>query len=100
MKIQTSLRHPNVLRLFGWFHDEERIFFILEYAHGGELYKELRKSGHLSERQAATVISIYSSSCMFMCVYTTVRLCKNILLRLKCEINCDLILNFLCTKGN
>ncbi|XP_022897190.1 serine/threonine-protein kinase Aurora-3 [Olea europaea var. sylvestris] len=57
MKIQTSLRHPNVLRLFGWFHDEERIFFILEYAHGGELYKELRKSGHLSERQAATYIA-------------------------------------------
>ncbi|KAL2514988.1 Serine/threonine-protein kinase Aurora-3 [Forsythia ovata] len=57
MEIQTSLRHPNVLRLHGWFHDAERIFFILEYAHGGELYKELRKSGHLSERQAATYIA-------------------------------------------
>ncbi|KAK6162407.1 hypothetical protein DH2020_002248 [Rehmannia glutinosa] len=45
MEIQTGLRHPNVLRLYGWFHDAERIFLILEYAHGGELYKELRKSG-------------------------------------------------------
>ncbi|KAL6495426.1 Serine/threonine-protein kinase Aurora-3 [Orobanche gracilis] len=57
MEIQTSLRHPNVLRLYGWFHDAERIFLILEYAHGGELYRELRKSGHLSEKQAATYIS-------------------------------------------
>lgn len=58
MEIQTSLRHPNVLRLFGWFHDSERIFLILEYAHGGELYGELRKNGHFSEKQAATVIQI------------------------------------------
>ncbi|GMN43039.1 hypothetical protein TIFTF001_012228 [Ficus carica] len=56
MEIQTSLRHPNVLRLYGWFHDEDRIFLILEYAHGGELYGELRKSGHFSEKQAATYI--------------------------------------------
>ncbi|KAL0379633.1 UNVERIFIED_CONTAM: Serine/threonine-protein kinase Aurora-3 [Sesamum angustifolium] len=57
MEIQTGLRHPNVLRLYGWFHDAERIFLILEYAHGGELYRQLRKLGHLSERQAATYIA-------------------------------------------
>ncbi|XP_073309731.1 serine/threonine-protein kinase Aurora-3 isoform X3 [Primulina huaijiensis] len=57
MEIQISLRHPNVLRLYGWFHDDERIFLILEYAHGGELYKELRKSNLLAERQAATYIA-------------------------------------------
>ncbi|CAH9115061.1 unnamed protein product [Cuscuta europaea] len=54
MEIQNSLRHPNILRLYGWFHDDERIFLILEYAHGGELYKELRKSGTFSAEQAAT----------------------------------------------
>ncbi|KAF9589302.1 hypothetical protein IFM89_022372 [Coptis chinensis] len=53
MEIQSS-HHPNVLRLFGWFHDAERIFLILEYAHRGELYKVLSKCGHLSENQAAT----------------------------------------------
>lgn len=55
MEIQMSLRHPNVLRLYGWFHDDDRIFLILEYAFGGELYKKLRRLGHLSEKQAATV---------------------------------------------
>ncbi|GMH22506.1 hypothetical protein Nepgr_024349 [Nepenthes gracilis] len=57
MEIQMSLRHPNILRLYGWFHDEERIFLILEFAFGGELYKELRKHGHLTENQAATYIA-------------------------------------------
>ncbi|XP_009795403.1 serine/threonine-protein kinase Aurora-3-like isoform X2 [Nicotiana tabacum] len=57
MEIQTSLRHPNVLRLYGWFHDEERIYLILEYAHRGELYRELRKTGRLPEKQAATYIA-------------------------------------------
>ncbi|KAI9070751.1 hypothetical protein K1719_047283 [Acacia pycnantha] len=56
MEIQTSLQHPNILRLYGWFHDAERVFLILEYAHNGELFKELRKKGHLSEKQAATYI--------------------------------------------
>ncbi|GAU25136.1 hypothetical protein TSUD_363060 [Trifolium subterraneum] len=54
MEIQISLNHPNILRLYGWFDDAERVFLILEYAHNGELYKELRKRGHFSEKQAAT----------------------------------------------
>ncbi|XP_057949481.1 serine/threonine-protein kinase Aurora-3 [Malania oleifera] len=57
MQIQSSLCHPNILRLFGWFDDDERIYLILEYAHGGELYKKLRKSGRLTEGQAATYIA-------------------------------------------
>lgn len=59
MEIQSSLRHPNILRLFGWFHDDERIFLILEYAHRGELYRELRKHRRFTEQQAATVITFY-----------------------------------------
>lgn len=56
MEIQSSLRHPNILRLYGWFHDADRVFLILEYAHNGELYRELRMKGHLTENQAATVV--------------------------------------------
>ncbi|XP_010525765.1 PREDICTED: serine/threonine-protein kinase Aurora-3-like [Tarenaya hassleriana] len=57
MEIQTKLHHPNILRLYGWFHDSDRIFLILEYAHGGELYGLLKKKGNLSEKQAATYIA-------------------------------------------
>ncbi|GAU41863.1 hypothetical protein TSUD_366100 [Trifolium subterraneum] len=56
MEIQISLKHPNILSLYGWFHDSERVILILEYAHNGELYKELSKRGRFSEKQAATYI--------------------------------------------
>lgn len=35
------LRHPNILRMYGYFYDDKRIYLILEYAPKGELYKEL-----------------------------------------------------------
>jgi len=34
-------RHPNILRMYGYFYDDKRIYLILEYAPKGELYKEL-----------------------------------------------------------
>lgn len=43
IEIQSHLRHPNILRLYGYFYDETRIYLILEYAAGGELYKLLQK---------------------------------------------------------
>ncbi|WCJ22823.1 Aurora kinase [Euphorbia peplus] len=57
MEIQSTLRHPNILRMYGWFHDEERVFLILEYAHGGELYSDLKKQGYFSEKQSANYIA-------------------------------------------
>jgi hypothetical protein len=44
IEIQTHLDHENILKLYGCFWDEKRIYLILEYAPGGELYKDLKKS--------------------------------------------------------
>lgn len=41
VEIQAHLRHPNILRLYGYFHDDARVYLILEYAPNGELYKLL-----------------------------------------------------------
>ena len=40
IEIQSHLRHPNILRLFGWWHDEKKIYLVLEFAGKGELYKD------------------------------------------------------------
>ena len=32
-----------MLRLYGFFWDDKKIYLILEYAPGGELYKDLKK---------------------------------------------------------
>jgi len=56
IEIQSHMRHPHILRLFGWFHDPKKIYLILEFAAKGELYKELTSAGHLSEFRTATII--------------------------------------------
>lgn len=35
IEIQSHLRHPNILRLFGWWHDEKKIYLVLEFAGKG-----------------------------------------------------------------
>ncbi|KAF2154579.1 kinase-like protein [Myriangium duriaei CBS 260.36] len=57
IEIQSNLRHPNILRLYGHFHDSKRIFLILEFAGRGELYKHLQKAGRFSEPQTARYIA-------------------------------------------
>jgi len=44
IEIQTHLDHENILKLYGFFWDHRRIYLILEYAPGGEVYKELKRS--------------------------------------------------------
>jgi len=44
IKIHSYLNHPNIIKLYGVFHDDENVYMILEYAPGGEVYKELKAS--------------------------------------------------------
>jgi len=43
INIHSYLDHKNIISLYGFFHDDDNIYLILEYAKGGELYKELKK---------------------------------------------------------
>ena len=56
IEIQQNLRHPNILRLYGYFHDEKRIFLMLEFAGKGELYKQLSKLGCFTEKRSSRYI--------------------------------------------
>lgn len=66
VEIQSNLRHPNVLRLFGYFHDKKRIFLVLEYAGHGELYKHLRKEGKFPEWKAAQYIAQMAAALKYL----------------------------------
>ncbi|XP_071560798.1 aurora kinase C [Temnothorax nylanderi] len=59
IEIQTHLRHPNILRMYGYFYDDKRIYLILEYAPKGELYKELsnQPNKRFDEIRTATYIA-------------------------------------------
>uniref|UniRef100_A0A0R3PIX9 Aurora kinase n=1 Tax=Angiostrongylus costaricensis TaxID=334426 RepID=A0A0R3PIX9_ANGCS len=56
IEIQYHLRHPNILRLKGYFHDQQRVYIILEFADGGELYDRLKKKGKLDEPEASKYV--------------------------------------------
>lgn len=56
VEIQSHLRHPNILRLYGYFHDASRVYLILEFAPRGELYGELQRCGSFPEDRSATYI--------------------------------------------
>lgn len=48
-------RHPNILRLYGYFHDDDNVYMVLEHAPRGELYSLMRERGSLSEEETAKV---------------------------------------------
>ncbi|KAI9313296.1 kinase-like domain-containing protein [Dichotomocladium elegans] len=66
VEIQGNLRHPNILRLYGYFHDEKRVFLILEYAARGELYKVLQEKQMLPESTAAQYIAQMANALSYL----------------------------------
>src|SRR5256714_6016301 len=66
IEIQANLRHPNILRLYGHFHDSKRIFLILEFAGNGELYKLLRREARVPEWKAAQYIAQMAAALKYL----------------------------------
>lgn len=66
IEIQSHLRHPNILQLYGHFHDSKRIFLILEYASKGELYKHLQREHRFPEWKAAQYIAQMVASLQYL----------------------------------
>ncbi len=64
--VQSKLRHPNISRLHGYFHDDEQIHLIVEYAAGGELYAELKRRHHFDEPTAARYIFQIASAIEYL----------------------------------
>ncbi|KAF2836130.1 kinase-like protein [Patellaria atrata CBS 101060] len=66
IEIQSNLAHPNILRLFGHFHDSKRIFLILEFAGKGELYKHLRREQKFPEWKAAQFVAQMAAALKYL----------------------------------
>jgi aurora kinase len=66
IEIQQNLRHPNVIRLYGFFHDEKRIFLMIEFAGQGELYKQLNKHGSFTEKRSARYIDQMADALIYL----------------------------------
>jgi len=62
IEVQSHLRHPAILRLYGYFYDANRIYIILEYAAKGELYKQLQEEKKFEEEKAAKYVAQLASA--------------------------------------
>ncbi len=50
--ILATVKHPNVVRLKCSFQTKQRLYLVLEYCPGGELFFNLQESGRFGERKA------------------------------------------------
>lgn len=68
IEIQSHLRHPHILRLYGYFHDDSRIYLILEYAPKGTLFEEMKiqPQKRFDERRTAIYIKSLASALQYL----------------------------------
>jgi len=67
IEIHSHLRHPNVIRLFGYFQAAKSIYMMMEYAKGGELYKRMQAqdSHRFQEPEAAFYIQCVAKALQY-----------------------------------
>lgn len=50
--ILTQIKHPFIVNLLGTFQDDHRLFMVMEYVIGGELFSLLGNVGRLQHQNA------------------------------------------------
>lgn len=55
VKILQTLDHPNVIKLYEYFEDEENVYLVNELCTGGELFDRIIKAEYFNEEVAAKI---------------------------------------------
>ncbi|KAI5480713.1 hypothetical protein MNV49_007640 [Pseudohyphozyma bogoriensis] len=66
IEIQQALRHPNIVRLYGWFHNETDVFLMLEFGAKGELWTKLQKHKRFSDRRSSNYIQQVTEALIYL----------------------------------
>jgi len=51
-KILTEISHPFIVKLHYAFQTPEKLYFIMDYLNGGDMFYHIRKKGRFSEKEA------------------------------------------------
>jgi len=57
IKIQLYLDHPNIVKLYSFFHDEVKIYLVLECCLEGHLLKQIKQRKIFEEDEILEIIS-------------------------------------------
>lgn len=49
--------HPNIVKLYEFFEDEECFYIVTEYCAGGQLFESILKKRIFTENEAASIMS-------------------------------------------
>jgi serine/threonine protein kinase len=65
-----ALNHPNIVTVQEYFEDAERIYVVLEWLKGGELYQDInlriKERRRFTERQAARILFQVASAVNYL----------------------------------
>ena len=56
VEILKSLDHPNILKVYEYFEDQEKYYIVMEYCKNGDVFGMLEKTGPFQEKVAARVM--------------------------------------------
>ena len=56
IQIMKVVDHPNIVKLFEFFEDDENLYIITEYCAGGQLFEAMLKKKTFSENEAAYIM--------------------------------------------
>lgn len=55
LETMISIEHPFIVQVHYAFHNQDRLFLVVDFMPGGELYHHLKKVGSFSEEQACFI---------------------------------------------
>lgn len=56
IEIMNDLNHPNIVRLYEVFEDDEYLYLVLELAEKGQLYTKLMQKGRFDETSTKAIV--------------------------------------------
>lgn len=61
IRIQSCIKHGNILEMYGCFDDKTHLYIMLEYMNGGTLYQKLKKE-RLQEPEVSSIVRQITSA--------------------------------------
>jgi calcium/calmodulin-dependent protein kinase I len=66
IQIMKQLSHPNILKLFEVYEDDQKFYLVMELVQGKELFDKIVERGQYSEKDAAHIVRQILSAVQYL----------------------------------